>query len=140
MGACSFHSSSASIDYSPYKSVAYTFPCTSRVLLSEKTHALHLYLRNIFFPSYGRQKFKEDQRLPHPLPNRAQKPQGPVSKHTGWSIYPDDDDDDDRNEAHSLVPKMSIMSILIKAASERGGQNRLGSQTALGPFPGSLSH
>ena len=54
----------------------------------------------------------------------------------------DDDDDDDDNgnhkEAHSLVAKISIMTILIKAVPDNGGENRLWSQTAwahiLAPF------
>lgn len=32
---------------------------------------------------------------------------------------------DDDNEAHSLIPEMSIMTIMIKAASVSGEENRL---------------
>lgn len=42
-----------------------------------------------------------------------------------WPARDDDVDDGNYNEAHSLVPKRSIMAILVKAASERAGQGRL---------------
>ena len=47
----------------------------------------------------------------------------------------DDDDDDDDDEVHSLIPKISMMTIMIKAASESRGENRFWSQTAWAQIP-----
>lgn len=110
--------------------------------MCEKTHVRDLHPDNKFLPFlqkslvggaiYGRQSVKKRLRT-LPLPDIAQKPQGACSSQTlagKFTSCDDDDNDEDDDKAHSFIPKMSIMTILIKAESGSRGENRLWSQTA----------